>query len=351
MGYYQEILKYAFQHTPDVVDPGITLVKTAMAFAGTGTSTISITGIQSGDLILFIGATDGGANTWADSFTTGVGILAMSGLVDGIAGYFFSTGTSFTITGDAEDFEEFGTYHYSVWRSVSPNTPMDTSALSVYGAAAAQPDPPSITTVTDGCVIVAGFMQDDVDSTGATPPTGYTLLNKLHGGTGEPTNYVLYKDQATAGAEDPAAFSGALTSDRHHDFTIALRPASKPEFTYIYWEATLGSPNTNFYVYCEFDVTNSDRPTSAVAYVTIDGSTPSSSNNETSATLSDTSAGSDGSTWDSSGVLGFNSSGVSISDVVKVLIVATNGKGTTDSVVVSLTVATIGNNNTEYTYP
>lgn len=128
-------------------------------------------------------------------------------------------------------------------------------------------------------------------------------------------------------------------------------PATVPDFDYIYWEANVGSPNTAFYVYCEFDLVNGDAPTSVTAYVTIDGTTPSSSNNVTSASLSDTSTGNDGSTWDSASSIGFSSSGVGISDVVKVIVLATNTGGTTTSPVVSLTITTLGNNNTENTAP
>jgi len=130
-----------------------------------------------------------------------------------------------------------------------------------------------------------------------------------------------------------------------------FQSVAPPEFSYIYWEAVKGSTDTDFYVYCEFDITNAVKPNSVTAYVTIDGSTPSSSNNSNTASLSDTSTGNDGSTWDSAVVLNFSSSSVNINDVVKVLLVATNDGGSVDSVVVSLTVAVLGNNNTEYVYP
>ena len=130
-----------------------------------------------------------------------------------------------------------------------------------------------------------------------------------------------------------------------------LQSVKAPEFSYIYWEATKGATDTDFYVYCEFDIANADAPNSVTAYVTIDGSTPSTSNNSNTASLSDTSTGNDGSTWDSATALNFSNSSVNTNDVVKVLLVATNDGGSTDSVVVSLTVAVLGNNNTQYIYP
>lgn len=205
---------------------GIELVKTAIAFSTTAPPPdVTITGIQSGDLILWIQATDSGSNQWTEEFNTGTGVLDMSGLVDGIAGYFISTGTSFTASSIQTDNEAtYGAYHYSVWRGVNATTPIDVTAQYIYNDASAQPNPPSITTQTDNCIIVTGFMQDDIDSTGANLPSGYTLLNKIHGGAGEPTLYVAYKLKETAGVEDPV-FTGANTGDRHHDFIIPLRPA------------------------------------------------------------------------------------------------------------------------------
>jgi len=205
---------------------GIELVKTAIAFSTTAPPPdITITGIQSGDLILWIQATDGGANQWSEEFNTGTGVLDMSGLVDGIAGYFISSGTSFTVSSIQTDNEAtYGAYHYSVWRGVNATTPIDVTAQSNYGSTSSQPNPPSITTQTDNCIIVTGFMMDDRDSTDANVPTGYTLLNKIFGGAGDPTLYVVYKLKETAGVEDPE-FTGATTGDRHHDFIIPLRPA------------------------------------------------------------------------------------------------------------------------------
>jgi hypothetical protein len=207
------------------VPRGISLVKTAMAFDTTGAN-VTITGIQSGDFILWIAASDNGANNWNDNFpNSGTEILGMSGTVDGIAGYFISSGTSYTVQGEGTDFESHGLYHYSVWRNVNPTTPMDGTASFVYHLIGQQPDPPSITTSNDGCVIVSGFMLDDVDGTSATADSSYTLLNKQFAGAGEPTLHVMYKEQTSAGTENPAAFSGVPTSDRKHAFTMALRPA------------------------------------------------------------------------------------------------------------------------------
>ena len=350
MGYYQEILKYAFQEPPSAAS-GIIFVKNHSANAFTDSGTTTITGLQSGDFALALAGEDaGGAPTTPPTATN---IYSANLLHNTTMWYEFATGTSITQNiGNSGDEECSITY--LVFRGVSQATPLDVSVTTPTNTGNVSTiTPPSVTTVTNGCMIVPVMSLEDENVSGAvTYDSSYTLGIDFYGADGDVTQLMLYKLQSTAGAESPSAFSwNAANVDVVHTTTVALRPASKPEFTYIYWEATLGSPNTNFYVYCEFDVTNSDRPTSAVAYVTIDGSTPSSSNNETSATLSDTSAGSDGSTWDSSVAIGFNSSGVSTSDVVKVLIVATNDQGTTDSVVVSLTVATIGNNNTEYTYP
>jgi hypothetical protein len=118
------------------------------------------------------------------------------------------------------------------WRGVDLTTPMDATATTANGASG-DPDCASITTVTDGAVVLAfGFLDDDrVTSGGWTPPTGYT--NTSSKTTNEPSGsnfihcsaVVSSKEVSTAGAEDPAAYSSA-GDDEWRAVTVALRPAA-----------------------------------------------------------------------------------------------------------------------------
>lgn len=105
------------------------------------------------------------------------------------------------------------------FRGVDPTTPLDVSPVSLASGTSGTPNPPSITTSKANSLVIAlGALQND--NVTPTAPTGYT-------------NTVFYSDWgtvmmaskivATAGVEDPAAFSGG--NDLWRAGTIALRAA------------------------------------------------------------------------------------------------------------------------------
>jgi hypothetical protein len=116
------------------------------------------------------------------------------------------------------------------FRGVDTTTPFDVTAPTETLAISGMPDPPSITTVTDGAVIVIIGHLDDDSTIGATiaAPTNYTLA-----GWGQATDLsgsssitmVAYRTLATAGTDDPGAFTSTGGTDDWLAHTYALRPA------------------------------------------------------------------------------------------------------------------------------
>lgn len=337
----------------------ISFVKSGTQIVSSGGQTLSITGIQANDLIMLSGTSDsqlvssptGFTELEDDDGTANPGAVVCYKIASG-------TSESITLPNQGGSGANQIIWAYQVFRNVSTSNPIDGS-ISNHNSGSSRINLPSLTTTTDNCMIVVYGMVDDDGYSSLLLPSGYTRTVMDYTGIGFNLNYATvvggYKLEGNAGTYNPG-FIQLAQNDGRDGFTIALRPKQEdftttlPEFSYIYWEATQ-STSTSFYVYCEFDVTNSDIPTSARAYVTVDGTTPSTTNFVKEAVLVDTSTGSNASTWDSSTQLGFSTSGVAINDDVKVLIVANNSKGDENSVVVTLTITALGNNNTEYIYP
>lgn len=125
-------------------------------------------------------------------------------------------------------------YVVQAFRGVDATTALDATPTSTDGSSdSTDADHPSITTVTDGAMVVAIAVHDDDDAT-ATYPSGYT--NGDYGISGGEFSGNLgaavamsSKIVASHGAEDPAAtvFSA---SDSWWAYTVALRPAASPVF-------------------------------------------------------------------------------------------------------------------------
>lgn len=107
---------------------------------------------------------------------------------------------------------------------------LDVTPVPAVGATG-MPDAPSITTITENCLILAlGFLDDDNLGGSVTAPAGYTLHHAVQAsGTGQ-TVMAASKVLETAGAEDPAIFGGS-GNDEWVAWTIAFRstPAVRDE--------------------------------------------------------------------------------------------------------------------------
>jgi len=110
-----------------------------------------------------------------------------------------------------------------VLRGVDTTTPQDATAVR---AEPALREPPPITTVTDGALVIAvGGLDDDGDAVVIAWPTGYTdQVEANTGGTSGSALAFSSKIVPTAGVEDPTFYQWNFT-DGSNGYTTAWRPA------------------------------------------------------------------------------------------------------------------------------
>lgn len=109
-------------------------------------------------------------------------------------------------------------------KGVDTSTAQDAALTSASGSSG-MPNPPSHTTVTANALrIVTGHIDDD--NTSGWSLSGWTVLTKGVGTGGRDATVALgYKLAATAGAENPSAFSGSA-DDEWAATHFSLRPAA-----------------------------------------------------------------------------------------------------------------------------
>lgn len=137
--------------------------------------------------------------------------------------------TSFTLTGGTLSTSDAGAVAVQVWRGVNQTTPLDVTRTTATGVNSILCNPPAITPVTAGAIIVAGGAGAHDDATIRTFSSS-DLTSFISAG-GSDTNSVTiglgYKVW-TSGAFDPAAFtysSADSTAFSWAAVTLALRPA------------------------------------------------------------------------------------------------------------------------------
>jgi len=194
--------------------------------------TMTLTGIQSGDVVLLFGATDSGnmgadPTGWSEGTTNNTGAQPDNDNVpDSSFYYIVSSGTSVSAN-NLTDPNSGAVYVMMAFRNVNTTTVFNTTTQEAT-AGSGDPNSPSITTTTDGCMIVSvGFLDDDDSASGTTAPSGYTLGptedTGANNGSGA-TIMTAYLLQSTAGAENPGAFT-TPGDDAWKAYTIALNPA------------------------------------------------------------------------------------------------------------------------------
>lgn len=208
---------------------GITVVS-LVSIDSTSPSSVTISDIAVGDLVLFFGAEDLENQSAPSGGWTSIPGLGTQPDNDGApsssAYYKIATGTSETASGLTGTDT---TYIMVALRGVDTTTPFDVNAVE-NAASSGLPNSPSITTVTDGCLILSvGIIDDDNVAELIDAPAGYRFLKVFDdegtSGTGTDGNTIAIsgKQQFVAGSEDPPAFTGSST-DAHKGYTIALRP-------------------------------------------------------------------------------------------------------------------------------
>ena len=205
-------LKVEIDNTVDISYVGGISIRTG--------NSITLNGIESGDLVLFFSAADSNNQS-----TPSTGWIAIPGLgtqpdndnePDSAAFYKFSEGTSLTASGLNDNDT---TAMLIAFRGVNSDQPFSVNSVEST-ATSGMPNPPSITTVDDECMIVAVGLLDDDQLTAPQAPSGYSLAISEYGNSC--TIMSAYKAQTSAGSENPGAFSG-VGNDYYKAQTIALK--------------------------------------------------------------------------------------------------------------------------------
>ena len=140
-----------------------------------------------------------------------------------------SPDTSVTITGGTADIDQAGAIAVHVWRNVDSSTPFDVTSTTVQETNTVLADPPSITPITSGAVIVAAGAGGHLE--GLDTYSSSDLSNFLTSG-GNDTHDVtigLGSSSWTSGPFDPAQFTFSDTDSTAYAacaITMALRPAT-----------------------------------------------------------------------------------------------------------------------------
>ena len=233
-----------------------TVVGVVEGSVANGTIDISSIGLQSGDVIL-VTAYANEQNTTAGGGLFRFQILPGIGSFGTPDGFVSISSTRDNQTGGVQDLAysvnakfvgEIVDTSISVKTSVAMNyiimgirgVDRDNIGLDFAGfdvarveanGASSTPNPGSITTVTDNCLVTA-VMFIDQDNATPTAPTGYTLQGWIHtsnsstgftGGAQSGTSAIATKLVTSAGLEDPGTFSGSF-SDGWVCVTMAFRP-------------------------------------------------------------------------------------------------------------------------------
>ena len=186
-------------------------------------SNLTLTGLQSGDFVLFFSASD----DQDQNNLLLAGWSAIPGLTtqpdndedpNSAAFYKFSTGTSVTASGLASNSVQV----MIAFRGVK-DIPFDVNATE-SSATSGMPDPLSITPISDQCMsVIVGFLDDDVIASSVTAPSGYTLaVVEDASASTKCTVMTAYKNLEQASIENPGAFGGS-GDDYNKAVTIALR--------------------------------------------------------------------------------------------------------------------------------
>lgn len=213
---------------------------TGTSHVATTTGSFTLSGIQANDLIIVAGASDNGLSAIPTGFTEG--FLDNGQAAPGYMwAYKFATGTSETISGlDFGTASDAAAYIALAFRNVDTTNPFDVVTTSGTGTGTSI-DPPAITTVSSGAMIVTlGMLDDDnvADTSSLAAPTNYTLGPAEDVGTdgndvSGATVMSAYRLLTNAGTENPSTFTFTTGDDNWASFTIALKgtPTDLPTYS------------------------------------------------------------------------------------------------------------------------
>lgn len=147
-----------------------------------------------------------------------------------VVAYKFMTGTpdtSVTLTGGTLNTSDAGAVYISVWRNVNTTTPMDVTQTTATGTNTVLADPPAITPVTLGSVIVSGAAGAH-DKAGAPTYSSSNLTGFLSVGADDANDVTIGGGYNiwTTGSFNPAQFTFSDSDATKYSYaavTLALR--------------------------------------------------------------------------------------------------------------------------------
>jgi hypothetical protein len=191
-----------------------------------GNVTVNFTNAQSGDFVLVVG---GFQDPSGDAGVTGyTQLIELDGINSTIIAYkFITSDTGLTGLGTTQA-SDGAAYVALVFRGVDTTSPIDNSYTSATGTG--DPNSPAITTVTNGAVVVSGFVLNEARTIGGSVgPSGYDTVDSNYLVASSDTNSVTvgatWKAISTAGTENPGSWNMAgIPTEDVRSITVALRP-------------------------------------------------------------------------------------------------------------------------------
>jgi hypothetical protein len=136
--------------------------------------------------------------------------------------------TSFTLTGGTLSTADAGAVAVQVWRNVNVGTPLDVTQTTSTITDSVLANPPAITPITSGAVVVAGGAGAHSDGTQTFSSSNLTGFISVGAVDNFDVTIGLGYHVWTSGAFDPAAFTFSGDDDSFFSsaaVTLALRPA------------------------------------------------------------------------------------------------------------------------------
>lgn len=217
---------------------------TTGGFINGGDGTISLTGLTggiaaapaAGDYVV-VALTTGSTASRSISCSYGTSLVASLTSIDSFHAVTQVRGkvqtstpdTSIVVSGTGNVTDACG-FVVHVWRNIDQTTPQDVTIVTATGGNNAQSDPPAITPVTAGAIILAIGGAAGGTLAVHTSPGGTGVGNFLSGwgaDTQDGLTSIYSYTGWTSGAYNPAAFAngGGATSSAWTGVTMALRPA------------------------------------------------------------------------------------------------------------------------------
>lgn len=195
-------------------------------FGSSTTGTLDLpSSLQQGDLVIVVVGSDGSAPALPSGWTNLDAQASGNGNAFQRTFYKVMTATPDT-TVALSGLSTASTASVIALRGYS-GTPSITTALGATGSGS--PDAPSVTTTLNNSMVIAVGVLDDDGVTAVTAPTGYTNLSWINSSIttagSDMTTMLATKVVATAGAENPDAFTTTNGSDDWVAHSIIVSPA------------------------------------------------------------------------------------------------------------------------------